>query len=88
MTRPTVAQICTGTLIVVAATVALLGVSGATGVLEIAVLVTFALALGVLATALSMTARRGPAPREDRAVRAQAAPRSTRTSREYAQQRS
>ncbi len=58
MPRPTVAQICTGTLTVVAATLALLTVSGATGVLEVAVLVAFALALGTLATALSMSVTR------------------------------
>ncbi|MFJ9951077.1 hypothetical protein [Kitasatospora sp. NPDC091207] len=68
MPRPTTAQICLGTCTVVAAAVALLAVSGATGVLEIAVLVGFALALGTLVTLLSLsTADRrrvttGPAP--------------------------
>ncbi|MDH6577145.1 hypothetical protein [Kitasatospora sp. MAP5-34] len=63
MPRPTIAQLCTGTLTVVAAAVALLAVSGATGVLEIVVLVAFSLALGTLATALQMTAaRRRPTP--------------------------
>ncbi|MFC9326286.1 hypothetical protein [Kitasatospora sp. NPDC057015] len=63
MPRPTLAQICTGTLTVVVATVALLAVSGATGVLEIAVLVAVALALGTLATALSLSVgRRRPGP--------------------------
>ncbi|MCX5212689.1 hypothetical protein OG689_25970 [Kitasatospora sp. NBC_00240] len=61
MPRPTVAQICTGTLTVVVATVALLSVSGVTGALEIAVVVAVALALGTLATALSMAGRRRPA---------------------------
>lgn len=64
MPRPTIAQLCTGTLTVVATTVALLAVSGATGVFEIAVLVAFAVALGTLATALLMTGARGrPSPR-------------------------
>ncbi|GAA4850781.1 hypothetical protein [Kitasatospora terrestris] len=56
MPRPSSAQLFTGTLIVVATTVALLAVSGSTGVYEIAVLVAFAIALGTLATALSMSA--------------------------------
>ncbi|GAA0667829.1 hypothetical protein GCM10010193_19480 [Kitasatospora atroaurantiaca] len=56
MTRPTIAQFCTGTLTVVATTVALLAVSGATEVFEIMVLVAFAVALGTLATALLITA--------------------------------
>ncbi|AUG77472.1 hypothetical protein CFP65_2650 [Kitasatospora sp. MMS16-BH015] len=67
MPRPTIAQLLTGTLTVVAATVALLAVSHATGVFEIAVLATFAVALGTLATALQMAAARrrpdrSPAP--------------------------
>ncbi|GAA2143961.1 hypothetical protein GCM10009760_30920 [Kitasatospora kazusensis] len=66
MPRPTIAQLCTGTLTVVVATVALLAVSGATGVFEIMVLVAFAVALGTLATALLMTvARHRPAPPAD-----------------------
>ncbi|MEU1420957.1 hypothetical protein [Kitasatospora sp. NPDC005751] len=55
MPRPTTAQFCLGTCTVVAAAVALLAVSGATGVLEIAVLVGFALALGTLVTLLSLS---------------------------------
>ncbi|MER8185463.1 hypothetical protein [Kitasatospora sp. NPDC094015] len=55
MPRPTTAQLCTGTLIVVATTVALLAVSGSSGVFEVAVLVVFAIALGTLTTALLMT---------------------------------
>lgn len=65
MPRPTTAQLCTGILIVVATTVALLAVSGESGVFGIAVLVTFAVVLGTLATALSISAaaRRRPSPR-------------------------
>jgi hypothetical protein len=55
MSRPTLAQLSTGTLTVVVATVALLAVSGSTGVLEVAVLVAFAIALGTLTTALLVT---------------------------------
>ncbi|WP_052390852.1 hypothetical protein [Streptomyces sp. NRRL B-24484] len=55
MPRPTLPQICTGTFTVVASAVALLAVSGSTGVFEVAVLVAFAVALGTLATALLMT---------------------------------
>ncbi|MFJ3791994.1 hypothetical protein [Kitasatospora sp. NPDC090091] len=67
MPRPTTAQICLGTFTVVASTVALLAVSGATGVREVAVLVGFALALGTLVALLPLsTATRrgasGPAP--------------------------
>ncbi|MEV4614009.1 hypothetical protein AB0K43_15650 [Kitasatospora sp. NPDC049258] len=63
MPRPTTAQLCTGTLIVVATTVALLAVSGSSGVFEVAVLVLFAIALGTLTTALLMAvaAQRRPA---------------------------
>ena len=91
MPRPTVAQICTGTLTVVAATLALLTVSGATGLLEIAVLVAFALALGTLATALSMAASRRrpahrPGPAVPSAVGVPGVP-GAAASREYAQQR-
>ncbi|MFF1869686.1 hypothetical protein [Kitasatospora herbaricolor] len=89
MPRPTVAQICTGTLTVVAATVALLSVSGATGALEIAVVVAVALALGTLATALSMSGRRRrPAPRPVAAQPAVPAGPGVRASatREYARQ--
>ncbi|WP_329495181.1 hypothetical protein [Kitasatospora herbaricolor] len=89
MPRPTVAQICTGTLTVVVATVALLGVSGATGALEIAVVVAVALALGTLATALSMSgSRRRPAPGTAGAQPAVPTGPGVRTSatREYARQ--
>ncbi|MFE4601847.1 hypothetical protein ACFRKE_13420 [Kitasatospora indigofera] len=89
MPRPTVAQICTGTLTVVVATVALLSVSGVTGALEIAVVVAVALALGTLATALSMAGRgRRPAPRSVAAPPAVPAGPGGRTPapREYARQ--
>lgn len=56
MPRPSVAQACLGSFTVVAATVALLAVSGASGVLAVAVLVGFALALGTVVTVLSMSA--------------------------------
>ncbi|GAA1150257.1 uncharacterized membrane protein YebE (DUF533 family) [Kitasatospora gansuensis] len=55
MSRPTIAQLLTGTLTVVAAAAVLLAVSGSRGVFEIAVLVAFAVALGTLATALLVT---------------------------------
>ncbi|WP_371497285.1 hypothetical protein OG871_15045 [Kitasatospora sp. NBC_00374] len=63
MPRPTTAQLSTGILIVVATTVALLAVSGSSGVFEVAVLVAFAIALGTLTTALlmSVAAQRRPA---------------------------
>ncbi len=48
-----------GTLIATAATVALLAVSGETGVWRVAVLVAFAVALGTLSAVL-LTARRRP----------------------------
>lgn len=54
MPRPTLPQLCTGTFTVVASAVALLAVSGSTSVFEVVVLVTFAVALGSLATALLM----------------------------------
>ncbi|WP_037972859.1 hypothetical protein [Streptomyces sp. NRRL WC-3742] len=56
MPRPSASQLCLGSFTVVAATVALLAVSGASGVLEVAVLVAFALALGTLVTVLSSRA--------------------------------
>ncbi|MFG2915526.1 hypothetical protein ACGF0D_21895 [Kitasatospora sp. NPDC048298] len=56
MPRPSVAQACLGSFTVVASTVALLAVSGASGVLAVAVLVGFALALGTVVTVLSMSA--------------------------------
>ncbi|WP_395296010.1 hypothetical protein ACF9IK_23010 [Kitasatospora hibisci] len=61
MPRPTTARICLGTFTVVVSTVALLAVSGAAGVLEVTVLVGFALTLGTLVTLLprSTAARRG-----------------------------
>ncbi|MFD0273786.1 hypothetical protein ACFVHB_07700 [Kitasatospora sp. NPDC127111] len=54
MPRPTTPQICLGTFTVVASTVALLAVSGAAGVLEVAVVVGFALALGTLVTLVTL----------------------------------
>ncbi|MCU7824575.1 hypothetical protein [Kitasatospora sp. DSM 101779] len=79
MPRPTLPQICTGTFTVVASAVALLAVSGSTGVFEVAVLVAFAVALGTLATALLMTlsAQRRPdhgAPSPAEPARADTAP--------------
>ncbi|MFJ9694204.1 hypothetical protein [Kitasatospora sp. NPDC101183] len=59
MPRPSAARFCLGSFTVVAATVALLAVSGASGVLEVAVLVAFALALGTLVTVLSMRTAAG-----------------------------
>ncbi|MFI2611426.1 hypothetical protein [Kitasatospora sp. NPDC018619] len=56
MPRPSAAQACLGSFTVVATTVALLAVSGASGVLAVAVLVGFALALGTAVTVLSMSA--------------------------------
>ncbi|WP_055589970.1 hypothetical protein [Peterkaempfera griseoplana] len=71
MPRPTLAQTCWGTLAVVSATVVLLAVSGADSLLSITVLVVFSVALGTLATALSMTgqALRGSRSAETRVVR-------------------
>ncbi|MQS12429.1 hypothetical protein F7Q99_09045 [Streptomyces kaniharaensis] len=65
MPRPSAAQLCLGTFTVVASAVALLAVSGAEGVLEVGVLVVFALALGTLVTVLSSVSARSsrvPAP--------------------------
>ncbi|MFD7900632.1 hypothetical protein ACFVSN_33175 [Kitasatospora sp. NPDC057904] len=67
MPRPSAAQLFLGTFTVVATTVALLAVSGASGVLEVAVLVGFALALGTLVALLPLPSRSGrtarvPAP--------------------------
>ncbi|MGA5820631.1 hypothetical protein ACPC54_22530 [Kitasatospora sp. NPDC094028] len=56
MPRPSAGQLCLGSFTVVAATVALLAVSGATGVLAVSVLVGFALALGTAVTLLSLSA--------------------------------
>ncbi|MFI9158320.1 hypothetical protein ACIGXI_21550 [Kitasatospora aureofaciens] len=55
MPRPSAVQFCLGSFTVVAATVALLAVSGASGALEVGVLVAFALALGTVVTALSVS---------------------------------
>ncbi|MFJ9773729.1 hypothetical protein ACIRVF_21215 [Kitasatospora sp. NPDC101157] len=55
MPRPSAAQFCLGSFTVVATAVALLAVSGASGVLEVAVLVAFALALGTVVTVLSVS---------------------------------
>ncbi|MFD8593935.1 hypothetical protein ACFV1L_02915 [Kitasatospora sp. NPDC059646] len=57
--RPGPAQVAAGALIAVAAAVALLAVSGETGVWRVAVLVAFAIALGTLSAVL-LTARRRP----------------------------
>ncbi|MFB7663717.1 hypothetical protein ACFC1R_07145 [Kitasatospora sp. NPDC056138] len=90
MPRPTPAQFCTGTLIVVLTTVALLAVSGATAVPAVTALVALAVALGVLATALLMAAdrRRRSATREapDRR-RSEPLPAAQPTAPEYARQR-
>lgn len=56
MSRPSASQLCLGSFTVVAATVALLAVSGASGVLEVAVLVALALALGTLVAVLPLRA--------------------------------
>ncbi|WP_377271159.1 hypothetical protein [Peterkaempfera sp. SMS 1(5)a] len=71
MPRPTLAQTCWGTLAVVSATVVLLAVSGADSLLSITVVVVFGIALGTLATALSMTgqALRGDRSPDSRVVR-------------------
>ncbi|WP_143686918.1 hypothetical protein [Streptomyces sp. TLI_171] len=62
--RPGAAQLCAGTLIAAGSAVALLAVSGELGVWRIAVLVAFAVALGLLSTVLltSVAARRRPSP--------------------------
>lgn len=65
MPRPSVAQACLGSFTVAATTVALLAVSGASGVLAVSVLVGFALALGTVVTVLRMSvvaARAATAP--------------------------
>ncbi|MFJ9522186.1 hypothetical protein ACIRPK_28530 [Kitasatospora sp. NPDC101801] len=70
MSRPTIAQLTTGTLTMVAAAAVLLAVSGSRGVFEIAVLVAFAVALGTLSTALLVTVaaqRRAAAPHQPQA---------------------
>ncbi|MGW2251463.1 hypothetical protein ACWCXH_14825 [Kitasatospora sp. NPDC001660] len=78
MPRPTAAQLLLGTFTVVAATVALLAVSGAVGVPEVAALVGFALALGTLVALLPLPS----SPRPRRAARVPAP-----TGHEYARQR-
>jgi hypothetical protein len=68
MPRPTLAQLCYGTLTVISATVLLLFVSDTDSLPGITVLVVFALTLGTLATSLSVANRAlrngtRPAPR-------------------------
>ena len=72
MPRLTPAQICYGTLAVVCATVALLALSGAHGLLAISLLVILGLTLGTIAAALAITApaRRDAAPARSRLVAA------------------
>jgi hypothetical protein len=72
MPRLTPAQICYGTLAVVCATVALLALSGAHGLLAISLLVILGLTLGTIAAALAITApaRRGAPPSRSRLVAA------------------
>ncbi|MFH8383051.1 hypothetical protein ACH4E7_19200 [Kitasatospora sp. NPDC018058] len=81
MPRPSAAQFCLGSFTVVATTVALLAVSGASGVLEVAVLVAFALALGTVVTVLSLSLSSRPADR------AKGPGSRAATGREYARQR-
>jgi hypothetical protein len=88
MPRPSAAQFCLGTFTVVATTVALLAVSGASGVLEVAVVVGFALVLGTVVTVLSLSASSrsaGAARRSSEAPEAKASP--APAGREYARQR-
>ncbi|MFB7905507.1 hypothetical protein ACFC1T_03680 [Kitasatospora sp. NPDC056076] len=82
MPRPSAAQFCLGSFTVVATTVALLAVSGASGVLEVAVLVGFALALGTVVTVLSVAVSARSAAVGDRSGASAAA-----AGREYARQR-
>ncbi|MFD7451881.1 hypothetical protein [Kitasatospora sp. NPDC059827] len=82
MPRPSAAQFCLGSFTVVATTVALLAVSGASGVLEVAVLVGFALALGTVVTVLSVAVSARSAAVADRSGASAAA-----AGREYARQR-
>ncbi|MFF2141302.1 hypothetical protein [Kitasatospora sp. NPDC058190] len=82
MPRPSVAQFCLGSFTVVATTVALLAVSGASGVLEVAVLVAFALALGTVVTVLSLSVSGRPA-----ALTEEAGASPVAAGREYARQR-
>ncbi|MEU9078895.1 hypothetical protein ACFYUY_17925 [Kitasatospora sp. NPDC004745] len=83
MPRPSAAQYCLGSFTVVAATVALLAVSGATGALEVAVLVGFALALGTVVTVLAVAV----SGRSDRSAGAAHAAPPAAAGREYARQR-
>ncbi|MGW3040103.1 hypothetical protein ACWC9T_08650 [Kitasatospora sp. NPDC001159] len=80
MPRPSAAQFCLGSFTVVATTVALLAVSGASGVLEVAVLVAFALALGTVVTVSLSVSSRPAGPAEGPGSPATAG-------REYARQR-
>lgn len=64
MPRPTSAQLCYGILTVVAATVALLAVSGAESLLSITVTVVLGLTLGTAVTARSMAPATPAAARE------------------------
>ncbi|MFE5582937.1 hypothetical protein [Kitasatospora sp. NPDC056531] len=82
MPRPSAAQFCLGSFTVVATTVALLAVSGASGVLEVAVLVAFALALGTVVTVLSLSVSARSAALAEEAGASPAA-----AGREYARQR-
>lgn len=82
MPRPSAAQFCLGSFTVVATTVALLAVSGASGVLEVAVLVGFALALGTVVTVLSASVSSRPSAVAGRPGASPAA-----AGREYARQR-
>ncbi|MBV6698413.1 hypothetical protein KV557_14935 [Kitasatospora aureofaciens] len=80
MPRPSAAQFCLGTFTVVATTVVLLAVSGAAGVLEVAVLVGFAVALGTLVTLLSLSV-------SARSARPAQVPAAAPAGHEYARQR-
>ncbi|MER7753039.1 hypothetical protein [Kitasatospora sp. NPDC097643] len=86
MPRPSAAQVCLGSFTVVAATVVLLAVSGASGVLAVAVLVGFALALGTVVTVLSWSLSNAAAGSFAKAGSARAAS-SSASGREYARQR-
>ncbi|MFD4656512.1 hypothetical protein ACFWP2_12880 [Kitasatospora sp. NPDC058444] len=90
MPRPSVAQACLGSFTVVASSVALLAVSGASGVLAVSVLVGFALALGTVVTVLSMSAAAARAATvAEGAADPERAPRPTAAAagRAYARQR-
>ena len=72
MPRLTPAQICYGTLAAVCATVALLALSGAHGLVAISLLVILGLTLGTIAVAVAITApaRHEPTPSRSRLVAA------------------